>query len=332
MNLPKDVYLDSQNVTPINSNPELDKIKALSYEEIKFSNPEPLENILDPWLPLQGIGCIYAAAGVGKTFFTLNIAYTIASGGNFLSYSAKKPKRVLYIDGEMAYARMHARFMDIIKQQGELDEFTKNNFFLLTPDKFLPFRLPKIDTQEGQLFYNKKINENNIDVIVIDNLATLSVFNEGVPEEWQFIQDWFIDLRSRGKTIIFIHHAGKDKKGYRGTSRIIDCADTAISLQDVSSTEVEDSTIYSKKFKIEYQKNRTFYGKDALSFEVTFNSKGWESQSMENNNTIRILEMFNNLQMKQVNIARELGLSESYVSKIIRQHKVKNPRNLNQKI
>ncbi len=313
---PNDKLLSEiKNVVQLRKHPEFDIIKILSHQEIVESTPRAIEYVMNPWLPLQGIAFVYAATGVGKTMFTLNVAYAIAAGGRFLKYTSSLPRKVLYVDGEMAYSQVHARYMQIVKQQGEL--FFKDNFHLLTPEKALA-RLPKVCSAEGQEFYNKRIEELGIEVLVLDNLSTLSAIDENNSEQWKVIQDWLISLRSKGITIIVVHHAGKDKRGYRGTSRMLDIADTAISLQDVSDNEMESEVVNSKKFKIEYQKNRSFGGKDAMAFEVSLNSEGWEFDSMEKNNTNRIVSMIN-LKMKPADISLELGISKSYVYRMIKE-------------
>lgn len=305
-----------ENVIPLISNSELEKIKPVYHQELIATKPLPLENILHPWLPTQGIALVYAATGVGKTLFTLNVAYAIASGGNFLKYSVPKPRRVLYVDGEMSYRQVHARYMQIVEQQGDLD--FPNNFSLLTPDKVYPHYLPKICTPEGQDFYNKIIERENVEVIIFDNLATLSYLDENNTDQWKFIQDWLVSFRPKGKTTILVHHSGKDKRGYRGTSRMLDCVDTAISLQDVSQNDFESEKINSRKFKIEYQKSRTFGGQDALPFEVSLSHNMWGFDSLEKTNTSRIIEMFSELGIKAGDIAVELGINRSYVYKIIK--------------
>ncbi len=306
------------DIVPIKSNSALDKINPITFQQIQNDNPEPIIHLLEPWLPYKGSALIYAAAGVGKTLFTLNVAYALCSGGNFLKYSAPSPKRVLYVDGEMTYSIMHSRLMDIVNQQGKLTEFTQDNFFLLTPDKVYPLKLPKIDTPEGQLFYNRIMEENKIDVVIFDNFATLSVFDESSAEEWKFLQDWFIELRSGGKTIICVHHAGKDGKGYRGTSKMLDCVDTAISLQNLSGTVFESEITNVKKFKIDYQKSRTFGGLDSLAFEVILSMGVWTCESVEKNNTTKIIEMYRDLGIKPNDIALELCINRSHVYKIIK--------------
>lgn len=311
----RDRTVQLDNVVSMNSNSEWNSIAPLSYSDMKNSTPPPIQNILHPWLPTQGIAFIYAATGVGKTLFTLNVAYAIASGGNFLKYKAAKPVSILYVDGEMAYNQVHARFIQIIQQQGELDE--EVNWHLLNPESFPNQLMPKINTPEGQEFYLKKMNECGAEVLFLDNLSVLSSIDENVSEQWSVVQNWFITLRSLGKTVVVVHHAGKDVKGYRGTSRMLDCADTAISLQDISKGELENENTDSRKFKIEYHKSRTFGGKDSMPFEVTLTKTMWQFQSIELTTTERIIEMLK-LNMVHKEIAAELGFARSYVSRLVR--------------
>ena len=57
---------------------------------------------------------IYSPRGVGKTLLGLSVGYAVASGDNFLGWSAPEPRRVLYIDGEMIAAEMQHRLAAII--------------------------------------------------------------------------------------------------------------------------------------------------------------------------------------------------------------------------
>jgi len=304
------------NIMPLRANPELLKIKPIYHHDLIAEIPSPIEHILHPWLPEQGIAFIYAATGVGKTLFSLNVAYAIACGGNFLKYKVPCPRKVLYIDGEMAYKQVHSRYTQIVAQQGNLD--FPDNFCLLTPDKVYPMRLPKICCPEGQDFYNQIIDREKIEVVVFDNLATLSALDENNTDQWKMIQDWLVSFRPKGISIILVHHSGKDKKGYRGTSRMLDCVDTAISLQDISQNDEESEKIRSRKFKIEYQKSRTFGGQDSLPFEVELTQAGWNFESSEKNNKCRIIEMVNDLGMKPKDIATDIGLSVSFVYRMIK--------------
>lgn len=304
-----------EKVIPIKKHIDRDKIKGMSYMNIIESKPVPIENVLTPWLQKQGVVFINAKTGVGKTLFTLNAAYAIAGGGDFLRFSAPLPRKVLYIDGEMAFNQMHRRFMEIVQQQGELD--FPENFYLLNPEIILPHHLPKINEPEGQLFYNDFIEEGGYEVIVFDNISTLASIDENRSDDWQPIIDWQLYLRSIGKTLLFVHHAGKGDNEYRGSSRMIDIADTVISLQALTHEKLESEERGDTTFKVSYRKNRNFGGKDALEFHASLTKHGWEFESMEKVNMDMILERLN-FKMKQADIALELGVSRQYINKCVR--------------
>ncbi len=309
----------NENITDIYDGSQWKGIDPLSYRQIVSSSPPAFEYAMFPWLPIQGIAFIFAATGVGKTLFAMNAGYAMASGGNFLRYKCPKPRRVLYVDGEMAFNQVYSRFMSIVKQQGKL--LFEDNFMLYTPDKanIRPF---KICQPEGQAFYTSKVEENGIDVLILDNLSVLSAFDENSSSEWKAIQDWLLSLREKGITIMVVHHSGKDKSGYRGTSRMLDCADSAICLQNMCGDDLESEKIMARKFKISYPKNRHFGGIHAIPFEVSLSEDGWSFDSSDKNNTQRIMEMLD-MGMKAPQIAKSMSVTDTYVYKIIREQRKK---------
>lgn len=302
------------NITPLKA-VNLQQYKSIPLEEMKANPPNPIEYIFYPCLPTQGICWIYAAAGMGKTLFTLNLAYAIASGGKFLNYTCPKPRKVLYVDGEMAYNQLYTRAMMINEREGDMDFAGYLHF--LTPDKILPLRMPKIDEEEGQFIYQEKLIQEDFEVVVFDNLSMLASFDENKAHEWKSIGNWLIYLRSLGKTIIMVHHAGKDKNGYRGTSSMMDGADVTISLQPINEEALEEEIVSAKKFKVKYGKNRNFSGQDALPFEVTFKNGLWSTQSMEKSELDMVIEMVH-LKMTQMAIAKELNCGQSKIAKLIK--------------
>jgi hypothetical protein len=114
-----------------------------------------------------------------------------------------------------------------------------------------------------------------------------------------------------------VHHAGKDKNGYRGTSCMMDGADVTISLQPINEEALEEEIVQAKKFKVKYGKNRNFSGKDALPFEVTFMNGIWSCQSMEKSELDMVVEMVG-LKMTQMAIAKELNCGQSKIAKLIK--------------
>lgn len=308
--------LPTANVLSLHE-PTIDK-DPITFDQLQADVPPPMEFVLSPFLPVEGVAFVYAATGLGKTLFTLNLAYAIAQGGSFLKYVAPKPRKVLYIDAEMSYQLIHERNMTIRNVQGDLD--FPENWMLITPKKLAPYPVPKIDEVEGQQAYLHWIEKFQIEVIIFDNLSTLSSFDENKSHEWKIVQDFLVKLRTMGKTVIVVHHSGKEKNGYRGTSRMLDVTDVAISLQSLDDHQLEDDLIKRKSFKIVYQKTRHFGGADALPFEAYLTNDQWSYNSTEQNDIVRIVEMVS-LKVPYRDIAKELNYSASKVCRMIRKAK-----------
>lgn len=307
-------YERPSNVVDMRPKPDVSNIIPITFEEMRNDLPKPLQFVFMPCLPTQGIGWVYSATGLGKTLFTLNLAYAIAAGGDFIKYSCPIPRKVLYVDGEMPYNQLHSRLMQIAERQGDLD--FAENFRVLTPDKLLPYRVPLIDDPIGQQVYIELIKKYDIEVIIFDNLSMLSSFDENKSHEWKVMQDWLLYLRSLGKTVIIVHHSGKSGD-YRGTSRMLDCADMAIALEPVNNDNLEtEQLLAGKQFKILYKKSRVFGGKDALPFEVSLENGIWNYKSMEQTELDKVVERFG-MKMNQRDIAKDLLLSLSKVNRLI---------------
>ena len=85
--------------------------------------------------------------------------------------------------------------------------------------------------------------------------------NEG--EGWLPVQDWALDLRRRGISVLFVHHAGK-AGAQRGTSRREDLLDSVVTLKHPADYNPSEGL----RCDVHYEKARGFYGDEALPFEV----------------------------------------------------------------
>ena len=91
---------------------------VLSVQDFLQKALPAAEEMLSPWLLTQSLNLIHSWRGVGKTHVALGIAYAVASGGQFLNWSAVKPRKVLYIDGEMPACALQERLADITVAAG----------------------------------------------------------------------------------------------------------------------------------------------------------------------------------------------------------------------
>ena len=236
------------------------KIRAVSMEEFLNMELPKREMLLEPFLPTQGLCLLYAKRGVGKTHVALGIAYAVATGGTFLKWRAPTARKVLYIDGEMPAAVMQERLKRISVTE-DLKLPDPNFLRLITPD-LQEEAMPDLSTPEGRSGLEEWIQDS--DLIIIDNISTL--FRRGIENEaesWQPVQDWALELRRKGKSVLFIHHAAKAGQ-QRGTSKREDILDTVIMLKQPQGYCADQGAC----FEVHFEKTRHFAGEDAASFQV----------------------------------------------------------------
>lgn len=291
--------------------PKVPELKIANvFDFIKMKLP-PREHILTPWLPVQGLAMIYAPRGVGKTHVALGIAHAVTTGTPFLNWSAPKPRSVLYLDGEMPAALMQERLAALVKSNNQ-----KNTapFKLLTPD-LQHGPMPDLATQQGQLMLEPYVKD--IDLIVVDNISTLCRNSkENEADSWLPVQEWALRMRASGKSILFIHHAGKGGN-QRGTSKREDILDTVIVLKRPDNYQAKDGAV----FQVHFEKARGFIGEEAESFQAHFSTKYDAQEWLIESITASSYEQVVNLVkqgLKQKDIVEKLNLDKSNVSRHIK--------------
>jgi putative DNA primase/helicase len=299
----------SQAFKPEYVNPELVALNIKDFLTLKIP---PQENILTPIIKTQSLSMMFAKRGVGKTHVALGMAYAIASGGKFLKWEAPKPRRVLYLDGEMPACTMQERLAQIIRDNDA--EAAPENFKILTPD-LQKMGMPDISTSEGQQELEPLIQD--AELIFVDNLSTLArTGKENEAESWLPVQGWGLDMRSRGKSVMFVHHAGKSGL-QRGSSRREDVLDTVIELRHPVDYRSDEGA----RFEVHFTKARHLKGQDAIPFEAKLLSGGWSLMNIDDAEIKKVLE----LQAEGLSyrdIADETGISKSRVQRMIRNHDV----------
>lgn len=236
------------------------KVRAVTLKEFLQMQLPEREMLLFPFLLSQGLCLLYAKRGVGKTHIALGIAYAVATGGKFLKWTAPHPKKVLYIDGEMSALAMQERLRRISVME-DVQPPDPSYLRLITPD-LQEEAMPDLATKEGRAALEPFLAD--CDLVIFDNVSTL--FRTGVENEaesWQPIQDWALELRRKGKSVLFIHHAGKGGQ-QRGTSKKEDILDAVLLLRHPSGYTSDQGLI----FEVVFEKNRHFTGDDAETFRV----------------------------------------------------------------
>ena len=262
--------------------------------------------ILDPILREQDIQLIYAPAGVGKTHLAMNMAYTIATGGTFLNFKAPSSRRVLYVDGEMPEIQLQERLAGIFL--GNKDQsIPEDSHFQLLISTGQEFGLPYLDDVKGQEQLHPFFDR--AEVIFLDNLSTLTAIAEQDAKTWLPIQELLVRLRRQGKTVVLIHHSGKNGD-FRGTSRAIAILDTVINLSHPKDYEMKEGL----RFEMRFQKARGVFGDAVASLDIRAEEKEhgleWTWKKVEECLDEKIRDLLE-LGMGDVDIITELRISRS---------------------
>jgi AAA domain/DnaB-like helicase N terminal domain len=295
------------------------QLTAVRADELLSLEIKPREMLLDPLLPEQGLAMLYGYRGTGKTYLALGIAVAVATGGSFLKWKAPLPRNVLYVDGELPAKTVQERVRVILGTH-----LAPENLRIVTPD-LQDCPMPDLSTLDGQRRLDPLVE--GVVLVVLDNLSALCrTGNENEGQDWLSIQGWMLGLRKRGISVLFLHHAGKNRS-QRGTSKREDLLDTVIALKHPSDYDHSQGL----RCEVHFEKTRALLGDGAKSFEVVMqchptSGADWTLRSLEDTNLRRATELFS-AGASVRDVAEELGISRSAAGRL-RQKRQDTPTSL----
>jgi hypothetical protein len=173
--------------------------------------------------------------------------------------------------------------------------------------------LPDLSAAEGQAEVDAAIGQ--AELIIVDNISTLvRTGRENEAEGWLPVQDWALGHRRAGRSVLFIHHAGKGGL-QRGTSRREDVLDTVIALRRPTDYSADQGA----RFEIVIEKGRGIHGDDARPIEARYEERDgaaiWTRTEIADAEVTRVADALNGgLSIRQV--ADELGIHKSKVERL----------------
>ncbi|MEZ4601346.1 MAG: AAA family ATPase [Syntrophotaleaceae bacterium] len=289
--------------------PKPARLKVVDIVELLSLQFPPRENLLSPWLPQQGLCMVFAPRGIGKTHFSLGVSYAVASGGTFLNWTASRPRGVLFLDGEMPGVVLQERMARIATSS---DKEPAAPLRIITPD-LQPRGMINLSDPVDQAALDPFLD--GIDLIVVDNLSTLCRSGkEAEGESWLPVQQWALQQRAAGRSVLFIHHSGKNGE-QRGTSRREDVLDTVIALRRPGDYTPDRGA----SFEVHFEKARGIYGEETKPFEATLitDSDGrqtWAMKELEASTAEKVARLMAE-GVPQAEIGEMLGITKGAVSK-----------------
>jgi putative DNA primase/helicase len=255
----KAVLLQRRPAVRSNARPSLPILQPICFNDFLELDVPPRGMLLNPILPERSLAMLYAPRGVGKTMLSLSIGLAVASGSRLLRWNAPRPRRVLYVDGEMPLVSLQERLraISIGLDVGILDDA----FRILAADN--TENGLSLGSEEGQKAMEPLLHD--VDLLILDNLSTLcTTGSESASDAWVPMQNWLIGLRRKGISVLLVHHAGTNGR-QRGTSRREDALDTVIALRRPEDYSSEQGA----RFEVHFEKLRNRVdGDGVISFEA----------------------------------------------------------------
>ena len=273
----------------------------------------PREMLLSPFLEAKSLGMIHAWRGVGKTHVMLGMAAAQASGGKFLNWQAPKPSRVVYVDGEMADINIQQWLRDAVEQEG-MPALQFGMFNLIARDR-QSRGIPSLLSYEGQGLIQEHLDDDEPTTIYLDNISSLfRGGNENEGMDWEDAQEWLVEIRSHGHSVVLAHHDGKAGL-QRGTSAREDALDWVIQLRRPKNYQFEEGL----RIEVHFEKGRCLYGPGAVPFEASLlqgpdGRTIWTTKKMQDAIADNIRELHDEREMSFRDIAKLLSTGGNNVS------------------
>jgi KaiC/GvpD/RAD55 family RecA-like ATPase len=197
---------------------------------------------------------VWSMPGIGKTWFALQLAASIASGKEFLRWKTTKdidrePVQypILYVEGEMRASSLRDRIVDI---QQSMEGFNFNYFHIAPVAEQPNETFEPLNEERGRENIEVRLKEifeqtGKKPFLFLDNISCLTSIQEKDGVEWISFMSWLVKLRARGYTVIFLHHSTKEGSTSSGSNMKERAVDIEIKLE-----RQETKTLNGSKHKL----------------------------------------------------------------------------------
>jgi hypothetical protein len=275
---------------------------------------------LGNWLREASCSMLYGWRGVGKSWVAMSIAWAAASGSGFLGFGpgTKRPK-VFYFDSELGKNCIRERFQAFIPHHGKVGNPDLLDIIPRSFDQLPRSEVPNLGDPDTHGFWLDLLSP--YDVLVLDNISGIvrQYKRENEAETWTRVQSFLNKLRSNGKAILLIHHAGKSG-AQRGTSVREDNLDFVLALQSAKRLGSSPGAV----FEFHFEKMRDIWRPEYKSLWVSFDGSqfAWEFEELDKKLISRAVSLSAS-GLVEYQIAQVLGMSGGELRELCVRHDVK---------
>lgn len=178
-------------------------VDVVDVSELQDKTLPPMKWLIDDLLPVGGVVMLSAKPKMGKSFLAIQLAVSVASGGEFLGFKAQKHE-VLYIDLETSQRSMKNRISMMTAD-------APKGLYLMTPQEV--FEFGNIGNGfESQVDYFLE-SHKGVKLVIVDTYgliqgsrpAAQNIYRQEYAEI-SHLNSW---ARKKGFTLVLIHHQNK---------------------------------------------------------------------------------------------------------------------------
>lgn len=178
-------------------------VDVVDVSELQDKTLPPMKWLIDDLLPVGGVVMLSAKPKMGKSFLAIQLALSVASGGEFLGFQAQKHE-VLYIDLETSQRSMKNRISMMTAD-------APKGLYLMTPQEV--FEFGNIGNGfESQVDYFLE-SHKGVKLVIVDTYgliqgsrtAAQNIYRQEYAEI-SHLNSW---ARKKGFTLVLIHHQNK---------------------------------------------------------------------------------------------------------------------------
>lgn len=200
------------------------KWQANTYRGSQILDIEPQRWNVPGWIPSDSLTVVYAAPGVGKSFYALSLAIEVARGGEWVGTNLD-PHPVLYVAAERLTTLRDRAEAWSHRNEENLPENLLLPKFNTTPQLTNPLHVEALCGL---------IEAEGVRFVVLDTYAMMTQgIEENSSRDTGQIMEALSQIRqaTRGGSVMMVHHSGKDSsKGARGSTALLAAVDLSIEI------------------------------------------------------------------------------------------------------